>query len=102
MADEWPICEGGRVVKQAKAIDEGYGDEKRGSRRRGKGDDGRHRNGTPGTKPGRSGRNSAGMAGSVRNSTRDKNVAVLSRNSDWDGPFRPFRPERDGINNLGQ
>ena len=40
----------------------------------------------------------AGMAGSVRNSTRDKNVAVLSRNSDWDGSFRP---ERDGINNLG-
>ena len=40
MADELPICEGDRVVKQAKAIDEGYGDEKRGSRRRGKGDDG--------------------------------------------------------------
>uniref|UniRef100_A0A6N2MJL8 Uncharacterized protein n=1 Tax=Salix viminalis TaxID=40686 RepID=A0A6N2MJL8_SALVM len=36
-----------------------------------------------------------------RDSTRDKNVAVLSRNLQRDGASRPFRPERDGINNSG-
>ena len=56
------------------------------------------RNGTPGTEPERSVRNLAGFSGSHRNSTRDKNVAVLSRILHWDGPFRP---ERNGIYNSG-
>ena len=59
------------------------------------------RNGTPGVIPGCSGRYLTGISGTDRYLKRDKNDAVLFRFFTWNETFRPFRPKRNGINNLG-
>jgi len=57
-------------------------------------------NGTCGMEPERFGRNLAEKSGTDRDLKWDEICSVLFRFLNWYGMFRPFRAERNGIDNL--
>ena len=58
------------------------------------------RNGTCGMKPERFGRTLAEKSGTGRDLKWDEIFSILFRFLKWYGMFRPFRAERNGIDNL--